>query len=176
MLTKRSKKGPARVRRGCLFLAYGVIHHRILVRKSPGIRLDTCDYGGINSKSWQKDAWWALTSLSVREAIVSGGTRTLTRYVEFRHCVESCHTDSWEQQEVSEVKHNASLVNEYALWALLCEYHPQLPRDGLWWEAHQIAQAMEMVAYDCVRFRDRRMPLSGRWGIPWILRNSHWME
>ena len=130
----------------------------------------------IKRKLRLKDAWWALRNLSARKVIVSGGTRTLTWGVEFRHCVESCHTDSWERQEVNEVKHNASLVNEYAVWSLLCEYHPRLPRDGLWWEAHQIAQEMEMVAYDRVRFRDQRIPIFGRWRIPWLLRNSYWME
>ena len=125
----------------------------VAYRRTPVLSRDGC-----HLKAWQKAVWWTLTSLSAREAIISEGTRTLIRLVEFRYCVESCHTNSWERQEVSGVKHNASLVNEYALWALLCEYHPQLRRDGLWWEAHQIAQEMEIMAYDRVRFRDWRIP------------------
>ena len=68
---------------------------------------------------------------------------------------------------MSEVKHDQALVNEHAVWTLLCEYHPQSGRDKLRWEAHQIAQEIEMTLYDQIRSRDRGMkfPVSGRWGV-----------
>ncbi|PSR24770.1 MAG: hypothetical protein C7B47_13985 [Sulfobacillus thermosulfidooxidans] len=50
--------------------------------------------------------------------------------------------------------HNEWLVNEQAVWALLCGYHPQSARDGLRWEAHQIAMETEMALYDRVRYRN----------------------
>ncbi len=51
-------------------------------------------------------------------------------------------------------RHDEPLVNEQAVWALLCEYHLQSARDGLRWEAHQIAMEMELALYDRVRYRD----------------------
>ncbi|PSR28689.1 MAG: hypothetical protein C7B43_09760 [Sulfobacillus benefaciens] len=53
------------------------------------------------------------------------------------------------------MKHQAFPINEYAVWMLLHEYYPQCAEDSLVFEAHQIAQELELALFDRIRCRNR---------------------